>query len=642
MPPQSVDSPCRTPISEHRSLDNNTATFAGTPGICRDVVILQVRRITSGTRRSEETGKEDTTISARHPDGAGIDNHARLRGANLGVPCTLISSNSSLKELANGTNDAVRDVGSGVVALVSSDLRADSWAVSVEQTLTRLPDAPSEQAPDALRNQASVPQATRAAVRSPAPAGKGTYGLRSRLLLVDVVAVAGTWLTWGFISLRAATTNRQWGAVLAAAVVTLAAMQLLGLYRSRLCAQRGQETVRIAAAAGAGAVTFELLRGEGGRGYTGAIVAVGVCVVAVIILRWMFYQWLRAQRVRGRYRRGLVMIGTNEDAVAVWTMLDSQPELGYEVRGVIGEPGNTSDWAHLPHSLDLDQLPALAEQTDSAGILVVANALSPAEFHEVISLGALSGLHVQVWPGLRGLGTRRIRRFPMGGETFLYVESAQRPRWQFAVKRAIDMFGAVVGLVVAAPLLLMAWIAIRLEGGGAALYRQVRVGLNGRPFMVYKLRTMSPDAEAAMDPAAINERTDGPLFKATHDPRVTRVGAVVRALSIDEIPQLFNVLNGTMSLVGPRPALPREVAQFDTDLQRRHDVKPGVTGLWQVEARDNPSFHAYRRLDLMYVDNWSIGLDVFILLVTVPMVMAHAVSLCRFERQPQGASSEAL
>jgi lipopolysaccharide/colanic/teichoic acid biosynthesis glycosyltransferase len=146
---------------------------------------------------------------------------------------------------------------------------------------------------------------------------------------------------------------------------------------------------------------------------------------------------------------------------------------------------------------------------------------------------------------------------------------------------------------------------------------------------------MTTDDEVDVDLAAINERCDGPLFKAARDPRVTRVGAVVRALSIDELPQLFNVLSGTMSLVGPRPALPTEVAQFDSELLRRHGVKPGITGLWQLEARDNPSFHAYRRLDLLYVDNWSIGLDLFILLATVPKVLARSVSVGRAERGPR-------
>jgi lipopolysaccharide/colanic/teichoic acid biosynthesis glycosyltransferase len=141
---------------------------------------------------------------------------------------------------------------------------------------------------------------------------------------------------------------------------------------------------------------------------------------------------------------------------------------------------------------------------------------------------------------------------------------------------------------------------------------------------------MTLDAERSVEHlSGINERTDGPLFKAAEDPRVTRVGAVLRAVSLDELPQLFNVLTGKMSLVGPRPALPDEVAQFDSALLRRHDIKPGLTGLWQLEARDSPSFHAYRRLDLFYLDNWSIGLDLMILAATVPMVITHAM---RFRR----------
>jgi exopolysaccharide biosynthesis polyprenyl glycosylphosphotransferase len=523
---------------------------------------------------------------------------------------------------------------------VSSDLRSDSWAASVEQTLTRPPEGPlAETLPPPIPLR--VPRVEREPAL-PSVARRGSSGLRTRLLIVDAAAAVGAWVVLGTLFMPATSAGRQWGALLTATAVTLVAMQLLGLYRSRLCVQRGQETARIAVAVGAGAVTLELLRGDGNRSYVAAIVAAGSCVLVLMALRWMFRQWLRAQRVQGRYRRGLVMVGNNEDAVAVWTMLSSQPELGYEVRGIIGEARGHSDWAHLPSSPAIDQIPEMARQTDANGLLLVANALSAAEFHRVIEIGSANGLHVQVWPGFGGLGTRRVRRFPMSGETFLYVEPGQRPAWQLATKRCIDLFGAVVGLLIAAPVLVVAWIAIRLEGGGPALYRQVRVGLNERPFVVFKLRTMAPEAETGLDLAVINERTDGPLFKAAHDPRVTRVGAVVRALSLDEIPQLFNVLAGTMSLVGPRPALPHEVAQFEPEFLRRHDVKPGITGLWQVEARDNPSFHAYRRLDLVYVDNWSIGLDLFILLVTVPMVIAHAVSICRRERRPQAAQPEPL
>ena len=269
-------------------------------------------------------------------------------------------------------------------------------------------------------------------------------------------------------------------------------------------------------------------------------------------------------------------------------------------------------------------------KTESTGVLVVANALSVAEIRDVIDLSTAHGLHVQVCPGFRGLATRRVRHVPVSGEAFLYVEPGGRPTWQLAAKRAIDVIGAGVGVLIAAPILLLAWIAIRIEDNGPALYRQTRIGLHRQPFVVYKMRSMTLDAESSVeDLSVINERTDGPLFKAAVDPRVTRVGAVLRALSVDELPQLFNVLTGKMSLVGPRPALPEEVAQFDPELLRRHDIKPGVTGLWQLEARDSPSFHAYRRLDLLYVDNWSIGLDLMILVATVPMVIMHAL---RFRR----------
>ena len=489
-------------------------------------------------------------------------------------------------------------------------------------------------------HSAAAPQGEPDTHGEPKVARRKSSGLRFRLLIVDVAAVAGTWLLLGTMSMPATTTGRRWGAALGAAIVTLLLMHLLGLYRSRLCVQRSHETVRIVVAVAAGALTLEWLRGDRESSAVAAIAAAAGCVLALITVRWLYGQWLRAQRARGRYLRGLVMVGTNEDAADVWTMLASEPELGYEVRGTIGDLPLRSDWADLPNSRVIDHLPAIAERTDASGVLLVANALSAAQVHRAIDVASANGLHVQVWPGFRGLGTRRVRRLPMSGETFLYVEPGGHPAWQFAAKRVVDIVVAAVGLLVGAPLLLLAWAAIRIEDGGPALYRQVRIGLHQRPFVVYKLRTMAPDAENDIDLATINERTDGPLFKAAHDPRVTRVGAVLRALSVDEIPQLFNVLSGTMSLVGPRPALAQEVAEFDTGLLRRHDVKPGITGLWQLEARDNPSFHAYRRLDLFYVDNWSIGMDLLILVATVPMVLTRAMSVCRPERNEREALPE--
>ena len=178
-------------------------------------------------------------------------------------------------------------------------------------------------------------------------------------------------------------------------------------------------------------------------------------------------------------------------------------------------------------------------------------------------------------------------------------------------------------------MLAVAALAIKLDDGGPVLYRQERVGRDGRRFKVLKLRTMVPDASAQLEHLAARNERNGPLFKLSLDPRVTRVGRFLRSTSIDELPQLVNVVRGDMSLVGPRPALPSELERFDHELRKRISVPPGLTGLWQVEARDNPSFHTYRRLDLFYVDNWSLAMDLAIIAGTVWVVVERAARALR-------------
>ena len=532
--------------------------------------------------------------------------------------------------------------GARTISAVSSELSTSWRAPSVDGLAVRLPVEPLDDVAEAhlLRIQSGEAVPEEEASDQPIISQIKRSGLKTRLLTVDVIAAGSAWLVLGTVTMPALAPDRRWGAVVAALVVTIIAMKVLRLYRSRMCAQRGQEVARIVLAGALGAVTLEFVRGDWRRSDAMVIIAVGSCILALIGLRVMFGHWLRSERAMGRHQRGLIMIGTNDDAIAVSTMLNTQPELGYEVRGVIGASNRWAEWGNLCNGRTLVDLPEIARKTNATGVLLVANALSASEVRDAIELGTAEGLHVQVWPGFYGLRARRVRWSPMSGETFLYVEPERHPRWQIAAKRLIDILGAAIGLLLTAPILLLAGIAIRFEDRGPALYRQERVGLGGRPFQVYKLRTMAPGSDSA-HLEAINERTGGPLFKSAHDPRVTRVGAVVRALSIDELPQLYNVLTGTMSLVGPRPAMPHEVARFEPELLRRHDVKPGITGLWQLEARDNPSFHAYRRLDLLYVDNWSIGLDLYIILATLPMVIAQILNTYRQEREPKPAATEA-
>ena len=188
-------------------------------------------------------------------------------------------------------------------------------------------------------------------------------------------------------------------------------------------------------------------------------------------------------------------------------------------------------------------------------------------------------------------------------------------------KRLIDVAGATVGLIVLSPLLLATALFIRLREGPDVLFLQSRVGLNGRPFTIYKFRTMVPEAEALLADVAHLNMLRGQAFKATNDPRITRVGRFLRRSSLDELPQLWNVLKGEMSLVGPRPPLPNEVEQYDVWHRRRLSVKPGMTGLWQVEARLEPEFDRRVECDLSYIDQWSLRLDFNILVRTIPAML---------------------
>lgn len=190
-----------------------------------------------------------------------------------------------------------------------------------------------------------------------------------------------------------------------------------------------------------------------------------------------------------------------------------------------------------------------------------------------------------------------------------------------SAKRLVDVSLGLLLLIVATPIVFIAALSVRLCDGGPAFYRQERVGKDGRRFSMIKLRSMVVGAERHLDALACHNLRQGPLFKLARDPRVTRVGRLLRATSIDELPQLVHVVSGRMSLVGPRPALPSEVERFDDELQAaRHAVRPGITGLWQVEARDEVDFDRYRALDLHYVRTRTLHLDARILCITVDVV----------------------
>jgi exopolysaccharide biosynthesis polyprenyl glycosylphosphotransferase len=191
-----------------------------------------------------------------------------------------------------------------------------------------------------------------------------------------------------------------------------------------------------------------------------------------------------------------------------------------------------------------------------------------------------------------------------------------------SIKRAVDLLISVVGIVVMAPIMLLCAAVIKANSPGPVLFRQRRSGLNGRAFWMYKFRTMQADAESRLAEVAHLNESEGPVFKATHDPRVTRVGAFLRRWSLDELPQLFNVLLGDMSIVGPRPPIPAEVEKYDRWQRRRLSMRPGLTCLWQIKGRHRVGFDEWMQLDLFYIDYWSLKLDFLIICKTVGTVLS--------------------
>ena len=519
---------------------------------------------------------------------------------------------------------------------------------------------------------------------SPAPAAdrRGSTRLRSRLFLLDLSTASASWLGLELAGGSHVVLGRV-AAGLTGALATLVAMRWLGLYRARRCARKRDELWRIAVASLFGASGCALVGSQFGPANAAPLAAAAAGALCVAAARSQFGWWLRARRAEGHHLRRVVVVGAGEDTAELCTMLRSEPELGYLVVGVVGTgapadaggpsagngttgngttgngttgngtkgngtkgngtKGNGNGRAdrgparHAPgvaSATSVGDIPRLAAATGANGVVVVPYALSRAVAERAVAVSTGAGLHVQVWSGLRSVGSRRLRSVPVSGEAFFYVEPRPSTAWQVRAKRGIDVAGAALGLIVGSPVLALAAALVKLEDGGPVLHRGVRIGAGGRPFVAYKFRSMRVGvADGTPALAAINERTDGPLFKASNDPRVTRAGHVLRASSIDELPQLWNVLTGTMSLVGPRPALPDEVDQFDEDLRRRHTVRPGLTGLWQVQARHNPSFNAYRRLDLRYVDTWSLSLDFAIMAATVPAVVSGALRGLRARRK---------
>jgi exopolysaccharide biosynthesis polyprenyl glycosylphosphotransferase len=328
-------------------------------------------------------------------------------------------------------------------------------------------------------------------------------------------------------------------------------------------------------------------------------------------------------RKAGRDPRHMVVAGTGAFAQDFADRVEAHPSLGLRVIGHLRAPGEDEPVITRPLLGTIDDIESIFHSRVVDEVAVCRPAVAHRYLEPITGLAAGEGKTVRVAldPAEEILPGSSQEEFD-GFLVRSVVNDVQRDVG-LIVKRAIDIVGASIGLLVLSPVLLATAIAIRAGGGGPVLFRQTRIGLHGRPFQIYKFRTMVIDAEQRLaEVMHLNER-NGAAFKVRDDPRITPLGRFLRRTSIDELPQFWNVLVGTMSLVGPRPPLPHEVEEYDIWHRRRLSMKPGITGLWQVEARHEPDFDRWVEHDLLYIDGWSIWLDLKILARTLPALLAH-------------------
>jgi len=400
--------------------------------------------------------------------------------------------------------------------------------------------------------------------------------------------------------------------------------------QSRILGAGPDEYKRVAAASlwlfGLVAIFSYVFRVDTARGYVGIALPVGLG--GLLLARWLLRQHLNIDRQQGGSMSRLLLLGGPSAIAHLASSLLRAKGAGY-LPVAAYTPG-------AKHGLDVEPesgLEILGFQADTASILEAIESCNA----DAVAVSAGVQLHPQIlrhlgWelasrniglimaPALTDIAGPRIHTQQVAGLPLIHVTTPTLEGGQRVAKRLFDVVAAGMMIAVASPVMVIIALSIKLDGKGPVLFRQERVGIEGAHFRMLKFRSMTVDAEERLADLVDHNEGSGVLFKIKNDPRITRVGAVLRKYSLDELPQLINIVAGSMSLVGPRPPLPKEVEAYEHDVRRRLLVKPGLTGLWQVSGRSNLSWQDSVRLDLYYVENWSLAGDLIILLRTVRAV----------------------
>ena len=393
-------------------------------------------------------------------------------------------------------------------------------------------------------------------------------------------------------------------------------LRINGAYDQRLLGHGPEEYKAVATASfrlfGVLAAVSYVLRLDVARGYVAMALPAGM--IGLLLSRWLWRRWLTLHRVQGLMSASVLVVGDHDHLVNLIRALNSVPEAGYQVVAACCDEPDRSNFGQVPVLGNESEAAEIARRIGVNTVACTSSSRLGADGLRRLSW-ALEGQDIDlvVTPGLTDVAGPRVLTRPVAGMSLLHVEAPVFAGPRLAVKTAIDRCGAVFLLALLSPLFAVVAALLRLDRRGPVFYRQARIGKDGRSFPMLKFRTMLVGAEAMLPSLQDRSEGQGPLFKLRDDPRITRIGAKLRRYSLDELPQLVNVLRGQMSLVGPRPPLPSEVKTYANDVRRRLLVKPGMTGLWQINGRSDLSWDESVRFDLYYVENWSIMSDLMIL-----------------------------
>ena len=462
----------------------------------------------------------------------------------------------------------------------------------------------------------------------------------ARLVITDLIVLI--WIVFGVqmlwfgldasdVAFRGSIRDLQISYTSVSVILILCWMAILGVYGTRgyRVLGTGPDEYRLVANAslrlfGLLAIVAFLFHIDVARGYILLALPLGVSVL--LFSRWIWRQWLGVQRQQGLFSSTVLLVGSLPCAIHLARVLNTATTAGYHVLGVCvpgGIRGSVLPTTKIPVLGGLDDLQAALAETRADTVVITSSDELPPERIRELSWSLEPGRqHLVMAPSLTDIGGPRIHARPVAGLPLIHVEMPSYEGLKHFAKRGFDLIGSGILILVLSPLLLVVAISVRLTSAGPILYSQERIGLKGQPFTMLKFRSMAVDADYQLAALLQAQGTnDTPLFKIANDPRLTKIGGFLRRYSLDELLQLLNVFKGDMSLVGPRPQREGEVALYDSAATRRLYVKPGMSGLWQVSGRSSLSWEDSLRLDLYYVENWSMAGDLIILWRTIRAVV---------------------